>query len=213
MVLNAPEHSIHMPNRSEKEVEQLNPTVVALCGSLRDESRTRPALEHALSAAEDVGATTRLIDLRNFDLPVYDADVDEAGDAERLRRIVREADAVLLGTPMYHGSYSSVLKTALDYCGFDEFEDKTVGLLAVSGGGFPVTALEHMRSVCRALSAWVIPHQVAIPNSSSAVDDGEFTDAALAGRTATLGRRAVEYANIQPDPRSFEGAENVGAGD
>jgi len=28
---------------------------------------------------------------------------------------------------MYHGSYSSTLKTALDYCGFEEFEDKTVG--------------------------------------------------------------------------------------
>ena len=32
------------------------------------------------------------------------------------------AVAVVLGTPMYHGSYASALKTALDYCGFDEFK-------------------------------------------------------------------------------------------
>jgi hypothetical protein len=30
---------------------------------------------------------------------------------------------------------------------------------------------------------------------------------------ATLGRRAVQYANIEPDPHSFESEENVGAVD
>lgn len=189
--------------------------VVALCGSLRDESYTRVGLERALAAAESLGASTELVDLRDLNLPVFDADVDteDAGDAEELTRRVREADAVLLGTPMYHGSYSSPLKTALDYCGFDEFEDKTVGLLAVAGGSFPVTALEHLRSVCRALSAWVIPHQVAIPRAYDEVDGDEFVDEDLEERVATLGRRAVNYANIEPDPRSFESGQNVGASD
>jgi NAD(P)H-dependent FMN reductase len=188
-------------------------TVVALCGSLREESRTRVALERALDAAERRGAETELVDIRDYDLPLFDADHRHPDDAEAMAEIVRGADAVLLGTPMYHGSYSSVLKTALDYCGFDEFEDKTVGLLAVSGGGFPVTALEHLRSVCRALSAWVIPHQVAVPNSGDAMVDGEFADDRLAARVETLGERAVQYANIEPDPMSFEGEENVGAED
>jgi len=185
--------------------------VVGICGSLRDASVTRIALDHALEAAAERGAETELLDLRTFDLPAYDADEDGAGDAPELTAAVRRADAVLLGTPMYHGSYSSVLKTALDYCGFDEFEDKTVGLLAVSGGGFPITALDHLRSVCRALSAWVLPHQAAVPNSGDAVADGELADARVADRVATLGRRAVEYADIQPEPRSFEGETNRGA--
>jgi NAD(P)H-dependent FMN reductase len=187
------------------------PRVVALCGSLRDESHTRTALEAALAAAADRGARTELIDLRDLDLPVYDADVGDAGDVADLTEPVREADAVLLGTPMYHGSYSSPLKTALDYCGFDEFEDTTVGLLAVSGGNFPITALDHLRTVCRALDAWVLPTQAAVPNASETIEDGEFLDPDIAERVAVVGTRAVEYANIEPDPACFASEENVGA--
>ena len=97
-------------------------TVVAIVGSLREGSYTRKALRHALVAAERAGADTELIDLRAWDLPVYDADEKDAGDAEALRETVRKADSIILGTPVYHGSYATPLKNALDYCGFDEFE-------------------------------------------------------------------------------------------
>jgi NAD(P)H-dependent FMN reductase len=185
--------------------------VAGVCGSLRAESCTRVAVETALDAAADAGATTELVDLREYELPVFDADAPDAGDAPALRQEIARADAIVLGTPMYHGSYSSPVKTALDYCGFDEFEDKTVGLLAIAGGSFPVTALDHLRSVCRALDAWVIPHQAAVPRASNAVADGHITDDGLAERVRTLGRQAVGYANIEPDPSSFESQENVGA--
>ncbi len=189
------------------------PHVVAISGSNRDASYTRTALAYALAEAEHHGASTELLDLREFDLPVYDADDNDAGDAELLRERVRDADAVLLGTPMYHGSYSSTLKTALDYCGFDEFENETVGLLAVAGGQFPLLALEHLRTVCRSLNAWVLPYQAAIPNASQQFEGMEFVDDGTAERVAVLGQRIVEYADIQPDPPCFESDQNVGAGD
>jgi NAD(P)H-dependent FMN reductase len=187
--------------------------VVAVCGSLRDESVTRIALELGLEAAANHGASTELLDLREWDLPIYDADDEDVGEAVALRERVRASDSIVLGTPMYHGSYSSPLKTALDYCGFDEFEKKTVGLLGVSGGSFPITALGHLRSVCRALDAWVIPHQAAVPNASSRVEDGRIVDEAIADRVITLGEEAVRFANIEADPASFESGENVGARD
>jgi NAD(P)H-dependent FMN reductase len=187
--------------------------VVALCGSLRDTSYTRRALKRALDGVRAVGGTGEVLDLREYDLPPLDPDRDDHGDSDAVVRRVRAADAVLLGTPMYHGSYSGVLKNALDHCGFDEFEGKTVGLLAVAGGGFPVTALDHLRSVCRALDAWVLPHQVALPSVSSQFDGDELVDDSLDERVRVLGRRIVEYARIEPDPSSFEAEENVGAGD
>ena len=189
------------------------PTVVAICGSLRDDSYTRIALRHALAGADERGASTTLVDLREYDLPVFDPDDRHAGDADALKRELRAADAILLGSPMYHGSYAAPLKNALDYCGFDEFEETTVGLLCVAGGRFPTGTLEHLRSVCRALDAWVLPHQVAIPTGRNQFDDGEFVDEQRAERTAVLGKRMVQYARIEPDPPSFESAENVGADD
>jgi NAD(P)H-dependent FMN reductase len=188
--------------------------VAAVVGSLREESHTRTGCRRALSAAESYeGVETELIDLRELDLPVFDADDREAGDATELTRRVRAADSVLLGSPVYHGSYSSALKNALDYCGFDEFEETTVGLLCVAGGAFPTTTLDHLRSVARALNAWVVPHQVAVPRARNAFVDGDPVEEDLEERIDTLGRRLVEYATIEPDPRTVEAIRNVGAED
>lgn len=176
--------------------------VVAVCGSLREESKTRIALQRALEVAEEMDATIELIDLRDYELPLYgaaDAGRD-AGDAPQLRAAVEAADSVALGTPIYHGSYSSPLKTALDYCGRDEFGGTTVGLVGVAGGRFPTKGLEHLRNVSRHINAWVIPTEVAIPNSKSTIVDGEITDERIAERLGELGRDLVHYADIDRLP-------------
>ncbi len=187
------------------------PHVVGVVGSLRDESYTRVGIERTLQAADEYGGSTTLLDLREYELPVFDPDDRNAGDAATIKTEIRQADSVALGSPMYHGSYSSAMKNALDYCGFDEFEETTVGLLGVAGGQFPTATLEHLRSVCRALNAWVLPHQAAIPAASSNFEAREFVDEALEDRVETLGKRLVDYANIEPDPPTFQSEQNVGA--
>ena len=181
-----------------------NTQVVAVCGSLAADSVTRVALRDVLTAAEAEGAQSTHIDLREYDLPVFDADNQDAGDAPELRRRLREADAVVLGTPMYHGSYSSPLKTALDYSGFDEFEDTTVGVLAVSGGSFPAPALDHLRAAVRALDAWPLPLDVAIPDSHEQVSDDTLVDDALRDRVHQLGAELVQYAEVAQHPAIAE---------
>lgn len=173
------------------------PHVVALSGSLRDGSYTNVALRRVLEAAKQAGGKADFVDLQMFDLPMLDPDAGDAGDAVELRERVEAADAIILGTPVYHGSYSSVLKTALDYLTREEFGEKTVGLLAVAGGPFPVTALDHLRIVCRSLGAWVVPHQAAIPNASAVVDEGMIDDDTLRERIGKLGHEVVQYAEIE----------------
>ena len=173
-----------------------SPTIVGICGSLRDESTTRVALAHTLAAATADGAQTELLDLREYDLPLYDGDEKDAGDAPQLREDIRQADGIVLATPIYHGSVSSTLKTALDYCGFEEFEDKPVGLLTVAGGRFPTPSLLHLRTICVWVRANPLPHQVGIPNVSGKIEDGELIDEKTRERTEKLGRQVTEYARL-----------------
>lgn len=175
----------------------MKPRVVGVSGSLADDSGTRTTVQHALDAARLTGASTELVDLRVYELPAFDSDDMEAGDAPLITEKLRGADAFVLGTPMYHGSYSSPLKTVLDYAGFDEFEGKTVGLVAVSGGGFPTPALEHLRAVCRALNAWTLPLDVGVPNSHENFADGELQDDAARDRLERLGELVVRYAEVE----------------
>lgn len=187
----------------------MNTHVVALCGSLNDDSKTKVGLREALDASEAAGATTELVDLRNYNLPLYGLEGADAGDAPKLQRTVDGADSVLLGTPVYHGSYSSPLKTALDYCSRDEFGGKTVGLLAVAGGGFPRPALAHLREVCVALDAWTLPSEVAIPRSGSNVENGRITNPGLVERIRSLGMDIVAYAGVDRYPDTSQAHQSV----
>jgi NAD(P)H-dependent FMN reductase len=51
------------------------PHVIGISGSLRDDSGTRIAVQRALDSAAGAGATTEHIDLRRWDLPLFDPDV------------------------------------------------------------------------------------------------------------------------------------------
>ncbi|MFB6222625.1 MAG: NADPH-dependent FMN reductase [Haloarcula sp.] len=174
------------------------PHVIGISGSLRDDSGTRIAVQRALDAAADVGATTEHLDLREWDLPLFDPDADGAatGDGPELAARVSDADAAVLGTPLYHGTIASPLKTALDYCSIDDVEGTTVGILAVAGGGFPTPALEHLRASVLELKGWPLPQDVAIPNSWAAFEDGGIADDDIIERVENLGEQTVAYAGV-----------------
>jgi len=168
--------------------------VVAVSGSRREASTTRLALEHALAAAEAAGAETELLHLGDVDLPLYHPGIDEQGDSEALTRTVREADGVLLGSPVYHGSYSSTFRNFHDYCSFDEYEDTVVGLLATAGGGSYGATLEHMRSTVRGVHGRVVPEQVGVRGAYNVYDGDELTDEDVRRRLVSLAESVVEEA-------------------
>lgn len=172
--------------------------VVGICGSLRPGSHTHHALAVALRGAEEAGADTHLIDLRNYQLVFCDGSEELPADVLRLRNDVKRAHGIILATPEYHGGYSGVLKNALDLMGFDEFEGKMIGLIAVSGGAMGgLAALNSLREVGRALHAWVVPEQASVPHAARVFDAaGRCTDPATEDRLKAVGRQVAKFASL-----------------
>lgn len=184
-------------------------TIAALNGSLRPGSHTRQALQIALEGAAELGAATHLLDLLEFDLPFSAGMLDDQAapaGVRRLRQAIRSADGLLLGTPEYHGSFSGVLKNALDLMRFDEFEGKVVGLIGVSAGALgAVNALTSLQIVGRALHAWIVPEQAAIAQVWQAFDAaGRPREAALEQRLKNVGRQVARFAFLHHSAQTQE---------
>jgi NAD(P)H-dependent FMN reductase len=189
--------------------ENMEIRVAAICGSLRNESITRMALRLALSGASELGATTQLIDLRDYELAFCDGSGDYPQDVTRLRTDVATAHGILIGTPVYHGSFSGVLKNALDLMGFREFEGSVVGLLGVAGGSTgAMVPLVNLRTVGRVLHAWVVPDEVSIANADTKFSvTGECTDEALSERLINLGRKVARFSYLHHSHHTQEFVE------
>jgi len=198
--------------------------VVAICGSIRPGSYTDLALRVALRGAEETGAETQLINLRDYDLVFCDGKEDESSypaDVFRLREEVRAAQGIILGTPEYHGGFSGVLKNALDLMGFAEIEGKMIGLVGVSGGALgAANAMASLRTVGRALHAWLAPEQASVPGASGAFDEnGNLKDKKLQERVKTVGRQVARFAYLHSSKKAqefldaWEGAPDNPGGD
>lgn len=199
--------------------------IVGICGSLRKKSYTRLALQVALHGAEEAGAESHLIDLRDYQLVFCDggdSGKDLPKDVVRLCEEVKRAQGILLATPEYHGGYSGVLKNALDLMGFDECEGKMIGLIGVAGGSTGAFgALSALRSVGRALHAWVVPEQAAVANVDEVFDDdGKCKDAGIERRLKAVGRQVAKFASLHNSEQAREflqfweaAAENPGGVD
>ena len=179
--------------------------VVGLGGTLRENSTSRWALEHALKAAETAGATTELLALADLDLPMFKPGkaLHEYGPSvARLVTAARSADAMIWSTAGYHGTIAGATKNALDFLEFlakdamPYLHDRVVGLIATAGGELAaVNALNAMAHTAHALRGTVAPLMIAIPRSWAVFDqDGRMLDPKWASRLDQLGRLVVNLA-------------------
>jgi NAD(P)H-dependent FMN reductase len=182
--------------------------VIGISGSLRHGSYTRRAVGRALAGAAEGGAEISLIDLTEYELVFRDGEegADYPSDVRRLRADVKQADGIILGTPEYHGSFSGVLKNALDLMGFEEFEGKMIGLVGVSGGRMGAfDALNSLRNIGRALHAWVIPEQASVPEAWKVfTEDGEIIDSQVDDRLREVGRQVARFARLHKCEQALE---------
>jgi FMN reductase len=118
-----------------------NLTIVGLGGSIARVSRSRAALLRALEGAEAAGAETRMLDLRELGLPMYNPDEGEPTEsAATLIETCYAADGLIWGSPMYQGTISGAFKNALDWLHVlgqrdpPYLHDKVIGLVSAAGG-------------------------------------------------------------------------------
>ncbi len=95
------------------------PFVVGLGGTLRENSSTERALRSCLDSVQRQGGRTMLFCGADLGLPMYAPhELTLTPEALSLLDSLRKADAVIVGSPGYHGAVSGLVKNALDY-----FED------------------------------------------------------------------------------------------
>ena len=125
-------------------------------GSTRQQSFNRK-LAHATAAiARDAGASVTVLELSDFDIPLYNADLEAEGtpaDVVRLKQALFDHPAWIICSPEYNGSYTALLKNTIDWAsspvqghpdwqdGTRSFRGKVVGMLSASPGGLGGPAL------------------------------------------------------------------------
>lgn len=148
--------------------------IVIINGSVRPGNYTAKA--SALVADElrrDPKVSVEVIDPAKLDLPMPGTSPN-AESTKAIQQAVGAASGVVLATPEYHGSFSSVMKLVIENLGFPSvMSGKPVVLLGVAAGSIgAIKSLEQLRSVCSHIGAIVLPLPISIAGVQK-VFDGE----------------------------------------
>lgn len=173
--------------------------VVGLGGSLARHSSSLAALKIALQGAEEAGAKTALLDIRQLSLPMYDpAEENPAAPVLEMCDAIYDADGLVWSSPMYNGTISGAFKNALDWLKLlgdrnpPYLTDKVVGLISTAGGMQGLQAVNTMEFVVRALRGWAVPLVMPIAQAWKAFDgNGVPQDAQLVEQLHALGREVA----------------------
>lgn len=154
------------------------PFIVGLGGALKPQSSTERAVRIVLRLAEQQGAHTRMFAGADLRLPFYEPDqAVRTAEARELVDAMRRADALVIGSPGYHGGVAGMIKNALDYAEDlrdDErpyFHGRPVGCIATAAGWQgAASTLASLRSIVHALRGWPTPLGVLVNTRTPAFD-------------------------------------------
>jgi len=168
--------------------------VVTILGSVREGNNTLKALSVVEEYLKSQGVEVQRIDAKELSLAM--PGMGEANDAEKIKAWVSDADGVIMATPEYHGSYSSVLKMIIENLGFPSvLSGKPVSLLGVAAGRLgAVKSLEHLRSVTAHLGMMTLPKSVSIAAVHEVFDEsGQIQDLDIQKRLEGLGQQILDF--------------------
>jgi NAD(P)H-dependent FMN reductase len=185
-------------------------TLVGISGSLRKGSFNTMLLEAAARSAPE-GVAIEIASIR--DIPLYDADVQEAGmpaSVAALKERLAAADGLLVATPEYNHSIPGVAKNAVDWLSRPArdiprvFGGLPVALMgATVGRGATLLGQEAWQPVLRALTT--LPfwrHTLAIAEAGKLFGPEGLTDEETRGRVRHLVHEFAEFVAAHPRKRS-----------
>ena len=168
--------------------------VLGVGSSMRQGSYSTTALNMILDMAKGNEAETKLLDLRQTNLPMLYAAKDDTHEIGQVTELVEWADAYILATPDYHGSMSGSLKNFLDYF-WSEFAGKTFGYIVASHEK-GLTVMDQMRTAVRQCYGWSIPYGISINPEDDFNDKKEVINRKLWTRLDMLARDLVVYGKL-----------------
>ena len=169
--------------------------LLAFAASLKRESLNRKLINLAVELAREAQVEVDLADFREFDMPLYDADLQSsAGFPEGARELARRIEAVdglMIASPEYNYSLPGTLKNAIDWVSRLKpmpLRGKHGVLLAAStslvGGSRGLWAL---RVPLEGLGVMLLPDMFALAQAPQAFDEqGKLKDPELQERLRKL---------------------------
>ena len=183
-------------------------------GSARKESMNKKLAKLAADMAQEAGAQVTHIDLKDFEMPLYDGDVEAQNgipeNAKKLKQLFVEHDGFFIASPEYNSSMPPLLKNTLDWISRPHeeneapliaFHGKIAALGAVSPGGLGgLRGLVSLRMMLGNIGVTVVPSQVAVGSGFQAFDENEhLKDARQAGMLKATIDEFVKIANRMTD--------------
>ncbi len=157
--------------------------VLAFAGSTQENSFNKKLISEAANLASQMGAAVTVIDLKDYPIPLYDADLEtKAGmpaKARQLRQLMVQSDVILIASPEYNGSLTGVLKNDIDWASRgenggssrDAFQGKRFAIMSTSPGrGGGARGLAHLRTIIENVGGTVISQQLVVPDAHNAFD-------------------------------------------
>lgn len=183
------------------------PKILAFAGSLRKESYNKKLAKIAVQGANAAGGEVTYIDLEDYPLPIYSAEIEEKeglpSNALKLKELFLKNDGFIIASPEYNSSISGALKNAIDWVSrpaspkevyLSPFADKLALLLSASPGGLGgLRGLVHLRDILQNITMMVIPGQKCISNAAEAFDaQGNLKNGEQQEAVIKLSKKLVE---------------------
>ena len=176
--------------------------VAVILGSVRPGNYTRMAAGLVVDELRARDIHVDVIDPASMQLPL--PGTGTSPDAENMADIVRDATALVMCTPEYHGGLSSVMKLAIENMGFPSaMTGKPVALLGVAAGRIgAIKSLEMLRSICSHVGCLVLPGPVSVAGVQQAfAEDGSVLDPAVENSVRGVATGLIDYLHQHVCPR------------